>query len=121
MKRRQNRSILEFMRKVPRTESLEQDNNENISQMSFEKVDSRPTNKASISVTVPAGDEEELATTLDLQHCWSLRQYEEFKKNYVGLIVVGKKLCCCHCATVHSINVKRIHVSVEWGNCNVKA
>ena len=31
------------------------------------------------------------------------------------------KLGCCHCAKVHSINVKGIHVLVEWGNCNVKA
>ena len=48
--------------------------------MNFEKGDDRPIDKASISVTVPAGDEEELTTTLDLPHCWSLRQYEEFKK-----------------------------------------
>ena len=59
MKRRQNRSILEFMRKVPRTESSEQDNNENVSQLSFEKGDDRSINKASISVTIPGGDEED--------------------------------------------------------------
>ena len=48
MKRRQNRSILEFIRKVQRTESSEQDNNENVSQMNFEKGDDRPIDKASI-------------------------------------------------------------------------
>ena len=46
------------MRKVSRTKSSEQDSNDNISQMSFKKDDDRPTDKASISVTVPAGDEE---------------------------------------------------------------
>ena len=89
--------------------------------MSFEKDDDRPTDKASISITVPAGDEKELATILDLSDCWSLRQYEEFKKKCDELIVFGKKLGCCPCAKVHSINVNGIYVSVEWGNCNVKA
>ena len=46
---------------------------------------------------------------------------KNLRKNYDGWIVVGKKLGCCHCAKAHSINVKGIHVSVKWGNCNVKA
>ena len=80
------------MKKVPRTESSEQNNNENISQMSFEKDGDKPIDKASISVTVLAGDEEELASTIDLSNCRGLMQFEEFKKKYDGLIVVGEKL-----------------------------
>ena len=81
--------------------------------MSFEKNNDTLTDKASISVTVPAEDEEQLATTLDLPGYWSLSEYEEFMKKCNGLSVVGKNLGCCHCAKVHSINLKGIHVSVK--------
>ena len=67
------------MRKVPRAENSKQDN-ENLSQKSFKKDNDRPTYKASISVTVPAGNEEDLPITLDMLDCWSLKQHEEFKK-----------------------------------------
>ena len=38
--------------------------------MSFAKDGDKFTDKAFISVTLPAGDEKELATILDLPDCW---------------------------------------------------
>ena len=121
MKKQQHRSILEFMQKIPRTESSEQDTctSENVSQINF--MNDTNGTAASASATVRASYEEEASITVDLPDCWSLRQYEEFKKKYDGLIVNDKKLGCEHCAKVHSINIKGIHISVEWSSCNVKA
>ena len=53
--------------------------------------------------------------------CWSMRQYDSFKQKYAGLITRAKKLGCLHCAKFDSLNMKGVHISIEWKKCQVVA
>ena len=56
-----------------------------------------------------------------LPDCWSMRQYDSFKQKYDGLITRDKKLGCLHCAKFDSLNMKGVHISIEWKKCQVVA
>ena len=61
--------------------------------------------------------------TRGLPDCWSMEQYENFKKKYDGLIVHDQKLGCGHCARFGSgsLKMKGVHLSAEWARCRVVA
>ena len=56
-----------------------------------------------------------------LPGCWSMRQYDSFKLRYGRLIAHDKKLGCLHCAKFDSLNIKGIHIAIEWKTCGVVA
>ena len=115
MKRQKSR--LEFVRKMTRTESSEQEASEEEAQPGL----LHDTNENSASDDVKTRGEADEASALP--DCWSMEQFENFKKKYDGLIVRSKKLGCDHCARFHSesINLKGIHISVEWASCSIVA
>ena len=56
-----------------------------------------------------------------LPDCWSMRQYDSFKQIYDGLITRDKTLGCFHCAKFNYLNMKGVHISIEWKKCQVVA
>lgn len=121
MKRQQNIfNSFNFVRKIPRTESLRQEASENETQVTQPTLlhDSNESFASDAVKTTGTAVE-----TSALPDCWSMKQYENFKKKYDGLIVHSKKIGCDRCARFHSesINMKGIHVSMEWASCSIVA
>ena len=83
MKRLQNRSLLEFVTKIPRVESSEPVNNENIPDTSSEKDNNIdiPSDEVSVVETEQAQNAEDFGPILDLPDCWTMEQCKDFKKN----------------------------------------
>ena len=50
-----------------------------------------------------------------------MRPYDSPKQQYDGLITRDKKLGCLHCAKSDSLNMKGVHISVEWKKLQVVA
>ena len=101
--------ILNFLCKIPRTES------------SVEEATEIATSASDMSTvnTVPPADHTDAAASLP--DCWNTMQYKNFLKKYDGLIARNKKLGCDHCAKCDSINIKGIRVSTEWKTAESKA
>ena len=109
--------LFEYVRKITRTESSEQEASEDETQPNL----LHDANKNSVSDDMKTRNEANEAPALP--DCWRMEQYDNFKKKYDGLIVRSKKLGCDHCARFNSesINVKGIHISVEWASCSIVA
>ena len=140
MKRQRN--ILNFLRKIPRTESSVEKATEiatddihpsfmnnvdatSASNMStvntvspVDQTDVTATSDKCIATTVSPGDQTDAAASLP--DCWNTMQYENFLKKYDGLIARNRKLGCDHCAKCDSMNINGIRVSTEWANCRVE-
>ena len=126
---KRHRNILNFLHKIPRTESSVEKATEiatddihpslinnadatSASDMSTvntvspaDQTDATATSDMCIATTVSLGDQTDAAALLP--DCWSTMQYENFLKKYDGLIACNKKLGCDHCAKCDSMNIKR--------------
>ena len=114
------RNILNFLRKIPRTQSSVEEATEiatddihpslmnnvdatSASDMSTvntvspaDQKDATATSDKCIATTVSPGDQTNAAASLP--DCWNTTQYENFLTKYDGLIARNKKLGCDHCA-----------------------
>ena len=115
MKRQRN--ILNFLRKIPRTESSVEEATEiatddihpsfmnnadatSASDMSIvntvspvDQTDVTATSDKCIATTVSPGDQTDAVASLP--YCWNTMQYENFLKKYNGLIARNRKLLLC--------------------------
>ncbi|XP_076342424.1 uncharacterized protein LOC143242804 [Tachypleus tridentatus] len=105
-----------FFRKVPRTEPLKQDANDDETKLIL-----RHYSNESCTANVAEGKCEEVET-LDLPDCWSIEQYMNFKEKYDGLIVRSKNVGCDICSKFYFklVTMKGIHMSQEWVTCSVQ-
>ncbi|XP_076343973.1 uncharacterized protein LOC143243968 [Tachypleus tridentatus] len=103
----------EFVRKTPRTETLKQDTT------GHQASATSRSDETSAFNTVQTRDDEHPATAL--LDCWSMKQAKEFKEKYDGLVTHTKKLGCDHFVKFDSINMKGIHISMEWRSYSVEA
>lgn len=113
---KRQKTVFKFViTKVTRTEISKQEASEDVTQPTL----LRDTNETSAFDDVkPRGKANDASALPD---CWSMEQYENFKKKYDGLIVHSKKLGCDHCAKFksESLHRKGIHVSIEWASCSI--
>ena len=129
-KMKRQRNILNFLHKIPRTESSVEEASEiatdNIHPFSMDNADAtsasdmptvntvspadqkdaKATSDKCIANTVSPGDQTDAAASLP--DCWNTMQYENFLKKYDGLIARNKKLGCDHCTKCDSMNIKEI-------------
>ena len=120
MKRQRN--ILNFLLKIPRTESRVEEPSEiatdDIYPSFMNNADATSASDMSTVNTVSPTDQTDAAAYLP--DCWNTMQIENFLKKYDGLIARNKKLDCDHCAKCDSMNIKGIRVSTKWANCRVE-